>query len=419
MNHSKEFVRAKWRMLFALMFCYFFYYCGRQNFGFAILGIQQTLHLTTTDTGLISAGLLLAYGIGQAVSGSVGDKYGARKLLTFGALLSVLFNVIASFATGFWSLLIPWCLNGYVQSLGFAPGSKLITEWWDKSERGKAFGLYLSASGVASIVAFAVCIYVLRYFDWPWLFRIPVIFLFVSAIIFYCVARDKPEDLGFPPIENTVQDKHSDLTTQERYRLVFTHYRFQLASLSMGFCSVARYGLLIWVPVIYLGKDSSHSSWMTIALPMGMALGTIAAGSLSDKLFNSDRIKPAILFMTLAAMLTIVLYFMPVEHVLLAMILLFFIGFFVFGAQSALFALCPELLGNACAGTGTGIMNAYGYAFSAVGEALIGYLIHYTHDVSITFVVVAVSCVLSVVTAYFVMPKKVSKVKYVFSKESI
>jgi OPA family glycerol-3-phosphate transporter-like MFS transporter len=361
---------------------------------------------------------LLAYGVGQAVSGSFGDKYGARNLLTLGAILSVFFNVMASFATGFWSLLIPWCLNGYVQSLGFAPGSKLITEWWDKSERGKAFGLYLSASGVASVVAFALCISVLRYFDWRWLFRLPVIFLFVSALIFYCIARDKPEDLGFQPLNNDVQQTLFALTTKERYRLVFTNVRFQLASLSMGFCSVARYGLLIWVPVIYLGKDGAHSSWMTIALPIGMALGTIAAGSISDKIFHSDRIKPTLLFMTLATLLTIALYFTPVEHTWLAMLLLFFIGFFVFGPQSALFALCPELLGNACASTGTGIMNAYGYGFSAVGEALIGYLIHMTNNVSITFVVVAVSCFLSVLAAYFVMPKKVNALEFVVSEQT-
>src|SRR5690349_1797554 len=128
---SKHFDRTKWKILSALLFCFFFYYCGRQNFGFAILGIQQSLHLTPTDTGLISAGMLLSYGIGQAINGSLGDKYGARILVTLGALFSVVFNIVASFATGFWGLLIPWCLIGYSQSLGFAPGSKIITNWWD------------------------------------------------------------------------------------------------------------------------------------------------------------------------------------------------------------------------------------------------------------------------------------------------
>jgi OPA family glycerol-3-phosphate transporter-like MFS transporter len=410
MMDYKKFHRTKWIMLFALMFCYFFYYCGRQNFGFAILGIQKSLHLTAADTGIISAGLLLFYGVGQAVNGSLGDKFGARKLLALGAILSVVCNVITSFATGFWGLLIPWSLNGYVQSFGFAPGSKMIADWWEKHERGKAFGLYLCAS----IVAFAACIWVLNHFTWPWLFRLPVIFLLISAIIFYMIARDKPQDLGYPAIANEVHQNDSRLTAKERYRLVFTNFRFQMASLSMGFCSVARYGLIIWVPVIYLGDSSSHSVWTTIALPVGMALGTIASGSISDKLFDSDRIKPTILFMILAAVLTTILYFIPADQVALAMPLLFFIGFFVFGPQSSLFALCPDLLGTACTSTGAGIMNAYGYGFSAIGEVCIGYLIHYTTHVSVTFVVVAIACFFSVLTAFFAMPEKIDETNLVF-----
>ena len=34
------FRRAQWRMLLAAMFCYLFFYTGRQTFGFAIPGIQ-------------------------------------------------------------------------------------------------------------------------------------------------------------------------------------------------------------------------------------------------------------------------------------------------------------------------------------------------------------------------------------------
>lgn len=404
---SIKFYRAKWTVFSTLLFVFFFYYCGRQNFGFAILGIQKSLNLTTTDTGLISAGLLLSYGIGQAINGGLGDKFGARILVTLGAVLSVVFNIVASFATGFWGLLIPWCLIGYSQSLGFAPGSKLITNWWEKHERGKVFGLYLCASGIASIIAFSVCIEVLHYLDWRWVFRLPVMLLLLSGIIFYCIARDKPEDLGYPSIKKPASEPQTILLTRDRYRSVFSNFPFQMASLSMGFCSIARYGLIIWVPVIYLGQDSSHSAWTTIALPIGMALGTIAAGSVSDKLFNSDRIKPTILFMLLATILTAVIYTIPPSHTLFAMLLLFFIGFFVYGPQSSLFALCPDLLGTSCTSTGVGIMNAYAYAFSAVGEALIGYLIHRTHHVSITYFVVAIACFLSVVTAYFAMPKKI------------
>ncbi len=41
-----RFRRAQWRTLGAVMFCYFFYYTGRQTFGFAIPGLEAELGLT-------------------------------------------------------------------------------------------------------------------------------------------------------------------------------------------------------------------------------------------------------------------------------------------------------------------------------------------------------------------------------------
>lgn len=180
----------------------------------------------------------------------------------------------------------------------------------------------------------------------------------------------------------------------------------------------ARYGLIIWVPVIYLGQGSKHSAWTTIALPIGMALGTIAAGTISDKLFNADRIKPTILFMTFAFILTAIIYYVPVNHGIIAMTLLFFIGFFVYGPQTSLFALCPELLGASCTSTGVSMMNAYAYAFSAAGEPLIGYLIQHTHHLTVTYVVVAAACLLSVLTAFFAMPKNDYAAKLVLAEQA-
>src|SRR6218665_3346048 len=42
---STGFRRAQWRMLFAAMLCYLFFYTGRQTFGFAIPGIQKEFGL--------------------------------------------------------------------------------------------------------------------------------------------------------------------------------------------------------------------------------------------------------------------------------------------------------------------------------------------------------------------------------------
>ena len=43
------------------MFCYLFYYTGRQSFGFAIPGIEKELGLDKQTLGWISAAMLWAY----------------------------------------------------------------------------------------------------------------------------------------------------------------------------------------------------------------------------------------------------------------------------------------------------------------------------------------------------------------------
>lgn len=57
-SHALKFRRYQWRMLLAAMFCYLFFYTGRQTFGFAIPGIQKEFGLSKEMLGWASAALL-------------------------------------------------------------------------------------------------------------------------------------------------------------------------------------------------------------------------------------------------------------------------------------------------------------------------------------------------------------------------
>ena len=124
------------------------------------------------------------------------------------------------------------------------------------------------------------------------------------------------------------------------------------ASVGIGFQSSARYGLLIWVPVHFLGQDwkNSDGAWISIALPVGMALGAVTGGWISDKVFNSVRWKLISSFMTLAAVTSMIMFFLPKESVV-GIVVLFLCGFFAYGSQSAFWALAPDLLGTKRSGT--------------------------------------------------------------------
>ena len=407
-NYSSQFRKYQWKMLFAAMFCYLFYYTGRQNFGWAIQGMALEFNVTKQQIGWAGAALLWAYGIGQFINGNLADKYGARRMMAIGGLFSVFLNWGISFATAYWMIVIFWAFNGFAQSLGWAPGSRLIANWWGVKERGKAFGFYVFAAGCSSILIYLLSIIILHVYelDWQWLFRLPVLLLLLGCIIFYFVARDKPEDAGFDPLKEDTESVGPQVMERsiDRYKNVLRNKKFILACISIGFQNMARYGLLVWVPLYYLGSKLQDSSnlWIALALPVGMALGAIFFGQLSDRVFRSNRSKPIALSMGLAGLVILILYLVPKENILGGLILLFAAGFLVYGPRSCFWPLSPDLLGVKRSGTGVGVMNAFASVFAGAGEPFIGYMVDATSQQNIVFVVTAVMCFCSAMIILFV-----------------
>ncbi|MCW2292335.1 OPA family glycerol-3-phosphate transporter-like MFS transporter [Pseudomonas sp. BIGb0408] len=410
---------AQWRMLLAAMFCYLFFYTGRQTFGFAIPGMQAEFGLTKETLGWISAAMLWAYAIGQAINGNLADKFGGRRIMSLGAVLSCGANWITSFATGFMSLILPWGLNGYFQALGWAPGSRLLSNWWGVHERGKVYGFYVFAAGCASILSYVTSIVVLEVLqlEWRWIFRLPVLLMLAGGILFFIIARERPQDLGFEPLTDTGVANKDDVsqeasvdeveTSAQRYKAVLKNARLIIAAVSLGFQNAARYGLIVWVPVHFLGADWKSGDgwidpkWITVALPVGMAVGALSNGWVSDKLFGSKRYKAIMLYMVLGAATSLWMWSLP-AHSTIGLVALFLCGFFVYGPASSFWALCPDLVGAKRAGTATGIMNFSSYLFAGLAEPLIGGILDSTGNTSLIFVVVAIACGCSALVALFV-----------------
>jgi OPA family glycerol-3-phosphate transporter-like MFS transporter len=142
--------------------------------------------------------------------------------------------------------------------------------------------------------------------------------------------------------------------------------------------------------------------WISVALPVGMAVGAFTNGWVSDTFFNSRRYAAIVLYMALAAVTSLYMYTIPHSEVYLGMAVLFLCGFFVYGPQSSFWALCPDLVGHKRAGTATGVMNFCAYLFAGLGEPLIGRFMDARGDTSLVFLVVAACAAMSATVAAFI-----------------
>ena len=406
-DDSKAFHKARVGTLLAVMFCYLFYYTGRQNFGFAIPGMQEEFGLTKAQLGWCGAAMLWSYAIGQAINGQLADRFGGRTLMSLGGILSFVMNLITSFAGGLVGIMVPWAANGFVQSMGWAPGSRILSNWWDKRYRGRVYGFYVFAAGMSSVVTFVLAAVAVDH-GWRWIFRGPVLLMLLGCIVFWLLVRERPSQAGFKDLSDEPEltaepEPAADLTWWQRYRVGFACVPFLFGCAAIGFQNLARYGLLVWVPVHFLGdkwKDSPQK-WVAVALPVGMAIGAVSAGWISDRIFKGRRAAPVMLFLGCAAICASGMATLD-RHSVLALPLLFLTGFFVYGPQSAFWALCPDLLGKRLAGTGTGMMNFFAYLFAGLGEPLIGHIIETTGKTHMVFPVVAIACVAGAILMSFI-----------------
>jgi OPA family glycerol-3-phosphate transporter-like MFS transporter/OPA family sugar phosphate sensor protein UhpC-like MFS transporter len=302
--------------------------------------------------------------------------------------------------------LFAWGLNGYFQSMGFAPGSRLLSDWWDQKHRGFVYGIYVGFSGFSSVLAYILPVVILgtMHLGWVWIFRLAPLSMLLGALVLLLFVSERPaahlrtaeksEDEGSPA------ESDDALTSAQRYALVMKNWRLYLTGFAIGFQNAARYALVVWVPVHFLGADWKTSStlidpkWITVALPVGMALGSMSNSWISDVLFQGRRYIAIVCYMVLACATAIFMMFVP-HGSMLAIVLLFLCGFFVFGPASSFWALCPDIFGRRAAGTATGVLNTMSYMFAGIGEPVIGHIIDATGHTSIIFPIVAGLCAAS------------------------
>jgi sugar phosphate permease len=404
---NTTFAQYKWRALIGVTFCYLFYYTGRQTLGFAVAGIQHDYGLSKYEIGWISATMLWCYAGGQFINGNLGDKLGGKTMMIAGALLSLAANWIFSFGHTFLYFLLAWGLNGYFQSMGFAPGSRLLSNWWDHKHRGFVYGVYVGFSGFSSVLAYIFPVVILggMQLGWVWIFRLAPLSMLLGALVLLLFVSERPEAQHGPAANESVNEAlpvepDDELTSAQRYALVMKNWRLYVTGLAIGFQNAARYALVVWVPVHFLGIDWKSSStlvdakWITVALPIGMALGSLSNSWISDTLFNGRRYMAIVWYMVLACATAIFMMFLPHGSVL-GIVLLFLCGFFVFGPASSFWALCPDIFGRRAAGTATGVLNTMSYLFAGIGEPVIGHVIDTTGQTSIIFPIVAGLCAAS------------------------
>lgn len=361
-------------MLWTLWLTYGSFYFCRNNLGVALPGIGAELHLSKTELGTVLMALKLAYGVGQFVNGQLAERFPPRRLLALGLLASAALNVLFGFATSLYFMTFLWACNGYVQALGWPPTMRVAANWFSIGERGRAIGIIGTGYQLCGALTFVIAGWAAEKFGWRGALLVPSALLVLCAVHMWLLLDEHPPDREKSSPHRPVAAGGNSFG--QNILITLGNPSLWLVALSLWLLDACRYGFTDW-GVTHLkevqGASVSSAAFKYAVLPFGGIAGAFLSGLATDRFFGGRRVPVITILLVVLALLAY--FYDTVIHwgFVPSVVILFFIGFCIFGPQVLLVGTLPvDLARHGTAAAAAGFVNFMGYMGAAAGDRLTG-----------------------------------------------
>ena len=374
------------RILYSMTLGYAVFYFVRKNMSVANPLLREEFGIGKEEMGAILGIAALIYGIAKFLSGLLSDTFSPRTIMATGLFLSACVSILLSFSSDNLSLFfslgsitsffaIFWIANNIFQGMGQPPCSRLLTQWFSPSEIGKYWGIWNASHHIGGALILVIGGYMVTYFDsWRAVFFMPGTFSLLFAIFLYNRLRDRPEAVGLPSVEIYRKDMHEEEakylqnngeTTKELFvKYILKNKLVWIVSLVNLFVYIVRIGVLDWAPSFLKenrGLSLSTAANITAVFEIAGIIGAIAAGWLSDTVFQGRRGRVSVLFMALLVLSVISILYVPAKSPFLITLVLFAMGFFVHGPMLLCAVAAADFATKKSAATAVGLTGLFGY----------------------------------------------------------
>lgn len=301
------------RTFWGVTAAYSLYYVCRTSLNVVKQPLIDEEVLTAGELGLIGSALFFVYAVGKFINGFIADYCNIRRFMATGLFISAIVNLLMGSLglvrgiAGVSSMLIfivfafMWGVNGWMQSMGSAPGVISLSRWFPQSRRGTYYSIFSSSPYVGEFLSYNILAAVVALLGWQYGFIIAAIAGLVGTAIILVLVSDTPESKGLPSVQKLSGEeltKEDTMPTRDLQKMILRHPGIWVIAISSAFIYITKYAVVGW-GVLFLQKAKGFglaeaSQVIAFAAAFGV-LGTVLAGWLSDRIFRSDRVKPAVL----------------------------------------------------------------------------------------------------------------------------
>ena len=376
-------MRYRWLIFIVLTLAYFFVYFHRLSLSIVANDLIADFKTTASVMGLLGSIYFYCYAFMQFPAGLLSDSLGPRKSVTFFLIIASAGSIIFGFAPTIKIAFLGRVMVGLGVSMVFIPTMKILSRWFHPHEFAFMTGILNAVGGIGVLAATWLLAVMTLLFGWRISFELIGCCTFIIVVLVWLVVRDRPEDKGWPSIEE-LDNKNDDKVThpanqipllEGARRVISEKYFWPVAIWFFFDCGVFfAFGGLWGGPYLMhvYGMSRAQAGTVLSMIAWGMIIGSPPLGFLSDKVMKSRK-KP---FILCNLVLVIELTFLSIYPTGLPHITLYIL-FFIFSICSSAvvifgFTIIKELFPMEIAGTSTGMVNLFPFLGGAVFMPLLG-----------------------------------------------
>jgi predicted MFS family arabinose efflux permease len=281
-----------WGVLTLLSFIYVLNFLDRQLLSILAKPIQDTLHISDGQLGLIG-GLYFAlfYCFIALPVGWLADRTNRVTILSLACAVWSAATAACGFAQTYPQLVVARMAVGFGEAGGVPPSYALLTDTFRPGYRGTALGIYNLGPPIGAALGIAFGASIAAAFDWRDAFIAVGAVGIVSALAVRLAMREP---------ERGATDLVRDPSAAEKapfwgtVKMFFTHPVLMRAALGSGATQFITYGLGNFT-VLFLMREKGMTLeqvaiWYALVVGIGMSAGMLVSGKIIDRLTRRSRV---------------------------------------------------------------------------------------------------------------------------------
>lgn len=282
--------RLRWGIILILLMAAIINYLDRANLSIANTTIAKEFGFSQTEMGLLLSAFLWPYALANLPAGWLVDRFGPKKMFSYGVGLWSTFTVLAGFVNGYSMFYALRVLLGISESPFFTSGIKITHRWFSDKERALPTSIINTGSQIANAVAPPILTILLLTLGWRGMFiaiglaGIPLLLVWLKFYRNPTEHEEKEIHANSQLQQQSVPDGNGN--NKASWGALFRHKTTWFMVIGNFSIMFTIWVYLTWLPGYLeksLGFSLKQTGWLAAIPFFAGILGVLCGGTISDR----------------------------------------------------------------------------------------------------------------------------------------